>query len=238
MNTFLNIGIAFFVINIIPNAKTGIVTKNIAGKVGLIAKLIATEKISINGLRIAVRINIINDICTLVTSVVSLVTRDEELNLSIALKLQDALTAEGAVVHMTRTKHETDKSNIDRAVFGNECNADISVKIHADGSDNPNVSGVSILVPGEQYVGTDVAEKSSVAAKLILDKIIKVTGANNRGISVRNDMTGFNWSEIPVLIIEVGFMTNPAEDALLETGDYQNKIVSAITDGLKMYFEN
>ncbi len=161
---------------------------------------------------------------------------EEELNLAIALLLQQALAEKGAVVHMTRTGHETDKSNIDRAVFGNELNADISVKIHADGSNNASVSGVSMLVPGNQYVSNEVAGESRRAGELVLEGIIAETGAINRGISVRNDMTGFNWSEVPVILAEVGFMTNPEEDALLETEEYRKKIVLGIIKGLESYF--
>ena len=161
---------------------------------------------------------------------------EEELNLAIALILQKTLEEKGALVHMTRTDHTTDKSNIDRAVFGNELNADISVKIHADGSNNPDARGVSMLVPGNQHVNGDVVAASRRAGELVLEGIVAQTGAANRGISVRNDMTGFNWSEVPVILAEVGFMTNPAEDALLETDEYRKKIVSGIVDGLEKYF--
>lgn len=162
---------------------------------------------------------------------------EEELNLAIALLLQEALAEKGAVVHMTRTNHSTDKSNIDRAVFGNELNADISVKIHADGSNNSEARGVSMLVPGNEYVNGEVVAESRKAGELVLEGIIRETGAINRGISVRNDMTGFNWSEVPVILAEVGFMTNPAEDALLETDEYRKKITTGIVNGLEMYFQ-
>ena len=163
---------------------------------------------------------------------------EEQLNLSVALKLQTVLEEMGAKVYMTRTTHESDMSNIDRAKFANELNADISVKLHADGNANTSISGVSVLVPGAKYISDSaLIEKSRKAGELVLDEIVSVTGANNRGISVRNDMTGFNWSTVPVILVEMGFMTNPEEDRIMETAEYQDKIVKGIVNGLKMYFK-
>lgn len=140
---------------------------------------------------------------------------------------------------MTREDHTTDKSNIDRAVFGNELGADISVKIHADGSNNSSANGISVLVPGNLHItDSKMLQNSRRAGELVLDELISETGAVNRGISVRNDMTGFNWSEIPVILVESGFMTNPAEDALMETDEYRQKIADGIVNGLERYFSD
>lgn len=164
---------------------------------------------------------------------------EEELNLSVALKLQKALEDKGAIVHMTRTEHESDMTNVDRAVFANELNADISVKIHADGNNSSSVHGVSVLVPGSQHItDSTLIEESRVAGELILDEFVKETNATNRGISVRNDLTGFNWTEVPIVLVEMGFMTNPEEDKLMETDEYQDKMVKGIVSGLEKYFEN
>ena len=49
-------------------------------------------------------------------------------------------------------------------------------------------------------------------------------------------MTGFNWSKVPVILVEMGFMSNPGEDRLMETEDYQTKMVNGIVNGLERYF--
>jgi len=162
---------------------------------------------------------------------------EEELNLNLALKLQNELVKMGAVVHMTRTTHESDMSNIDRAEFANDLSADISVKIHADGNSDKNVRGISVLVPGDEHIkDTVLINTSREIGECILEDLIKSTGSPNRGISVRNDMTGFNWSKVPVVLLEVGFMSNPEEDALLETEEYQDKIITGIANGLQNYY--
>ncbi len=162
---------------------------------------------------------------------------EEQLNLSVALKLQKALMDKGAIVHMTRTEHESDMTNVDRAVFANELSADISVKIHADGNNSSSVHGVSVLVPGTRYItDSKVIENSKIAGELILDEFVKETGATSRGISVRDDLTGFNWTKVPIVLVEMGFMTNPEEDKRMESEEYQDKMVRGIVSGLEKYF--
>lgn len=164
---------------------------------------------------------------------------EAELNLAIALWLEKELKARGAIVHMTRTTAETTLSNVGRAEFANNLNADISVKIHADGLDNPSVHGASILVPGDKYITDyELIEESRRAGEIIISEYVKATGAKDRGVSVRNDMTGFNWSRVPVVLLEMGFMTNPEEDARMGNEEYRQLMVSGIVRGLEVYFAN
>lgn len=164
---------------------------------------------------------------------------EEELNLSVALKLETELKALGASVHMTRTTHESDMTNIDRAEFANKLKADVSVKIHADGIENSDAHGVSMLVPSNQYIkNQELCDKSKKIGETILGEVVKTTGAANRGVVLRTDLTGFNWTKVPVVLLEMGFMTNPEEDEKMETEEYQQKIVDGIVNGLLLYFES
>ena len=163
---------------------------------------------------------------------------EEELNLSVALKLEAELLKKGANVHMTRKDHKCEPSNVGRAEVGNELGADLVVRIHADGNNNKNVSGASCLIPGDRYIDDEeMLKKSRMAGEIILEEYVLETGAKNNGIAVRNDMTGFNWSKVPVILMEMGFMTNPGDDALMETEEYQGKIVTGIMNGLERYFD-
>jgi N-acetylmuramoyl-L-alanine amidase len=163
---------------------------------------------------------------------------EEELVLIVAKKLQKKLLSMGANVLMTRENHETTLSNIERAKFANDAKADISIKLHADGVSNKNVKGMSALVPSSKYVkDLHVVSESKKIGKIILKNCAANTGAKNRGVIEHSDMTGLNWSEVPVVLLEMGFMTNDAEDKLLSTEEYQNKVVDGIVNGILEYYE-
>jgi N-acetylmuramoyl-L-alanine amidase len=159
------------------------------------------------------------------------------VNLAIALKLRVLLENYGVTAVMTRMANDINISNIERAKIGNEANADITVHIHADGSENLNINGVSVLIPSSVHIGNqNIVIQSGNAGRIVLNYIVKQTGAKNNGITVRDDITGFNWSEVPTVLVEAGFMTNSREDILLNNEDYQNKIATGILEGLACYF--
>lgn len=156
-------------------------------------------------------------------------TPESSLVLAVGLKLRDALTARGVEVVMTRTTQDVDLSNIERARIANQADADLFVRIHADGSDNAGTAGIHVLYPKSIEGWTDdIATASKKAASLAQRELIASTGAHDRGIDARGDMTGFNWSDVPVILPEIGFMTNAAEDRLLATSAYQDKIVQGL----------
>lgn len=160
-----------------------------------------------------------------------------ELNLEVALKLKDALLKEGAIVYMVREIHDVDISNVERAQLANEVKADISFRIHADGSGDANTNGFSILIPGTNYVQEDIAHKSKSIAEYLEKTISEGIENRSRGIITRNDLTGFNWSEVPAVLLEMGFMTNPEEDKRMSTEAFKDDLVKAIVEGMKLYFD-
>lgn len=157
--------------------------------------------------------------------------------LDIGKKLKKEFVDLGAEVFMTREEHEVDISNRQRAIIGNEMKVDLVIKIHADGSDNKNVQGISILYPSYDGDYTQkIAEDSSRAANLVLKNLILHTEGKNRGTIPRKDITGFNWSEVPVILIECGYMSNVEEDILLNDPVYKNKLTMGIVEGALEYF--
>ena len=54
--------------------------------------------------------------------------------------------------------------------------------------------------------------------------VVGSTGASNRGVVQRSDLTGFNWADVPAVLVETGFMTNPTESSRLKTGAYQQRV--------------
>lgn len=161
---------------------------------------------------------------------------EEKINLKVSIKLKKKLSDKGAKIVMVRESDRCDLTNVERAKFWNSSCADITVRIHCNGINNSKVSGILMMIPGEKYIKDEgILGRSSKAGQYILDGVLKYTKARSRGILKSNEMTGFNWSQIPVVLLEMGFMTNPAEDILLNTDQYQEKIVEGITEGLERY---
>ena len=161
------------------------------------------------------------------------------VNLQVGLKLKKNLETLGAEVIMSRTTHDINISNAERAEMMNEADIDCWIRIHANGTDNPDIHGMFILVPEEGYMNTDsdsVLGNSVTLAKAILSQAVKATGAKDLGIIKRTDQSGFGWSSVPVCNIEMGHMTNKEEDYLLVSEIYQNKMADGICKGFLKYF--
>lgn len=162
-----------------------------------------------------------------------------KLNLIIAKKVKEELIDRGYEIVMIRESHDVNLSNKERAEIANESGAEIFMRIHADGSVNPEANGASTLYPSKKNPYVSYLHKDSYAlSKAVIDAICEKTGAKNRGPIARDDMSGINWCTIPVTIIEMGYMSNKAEDKLMQTEEYQDKIVQGICDGIDEYFKN
>jgi len=160
-----------------------------------------------------------------------------QLNLDISLKLRDELVAKGYKVIMTRQDNDTAISNKERAVLANESGADISIRIHANGSEDSSMNGALAMVGSKDnpYVG-HLYDESYRLADSVLSEYCNSTGMTNLGVTETDTMTGINWSQIPVMILEMGFMSNEADDRNMEDKDYQSKMVAGIVEGIEKYY--
>jgi N-acetylmuramoyl-L-alanine amidase len=137
---------------------------------------------------------------------------------------------------MTRTGPTYAGGNIDRARFCNARRAALMVRIHADGSPDTSQHGVKTLVPALRLGWTDDIYAASVrAARKVQAAVARETGAANLGLVRRSDLTGFNWANVPAILVECGFMTNPAEGQLLRTSSYQLKVASGLAAGAEAF---
>lgn len=159
------------------------------------------------------------------------------LNLDVSLKLKTELENRGYTVYMTRSTHDVNISNIERAQYASSVGADIAVRIHANGSTSSSVSGAETLAPSANnpYV-SHLAAASQSLSRCIVDAYCAATGFKNRGVIASDTMTGINWSEVPVTILELGFMSNAAEDQMMQDGNMQNNMVQGIANGIDAYF--
>jgi N-acetylmuramoyl-L-alanine amidase len=158
---------------------------------------------------------------------------EAELNLRVALRLRRLLERAGVRVVMTRTKTAgTSIGNVARAGIANRARAALFLRIHADGSMDPRARGTHTLYPAFHRDWTDdVYAASRRAAKIVQTEAVRALGFPDRGLQERADFTGFNWSDVPVILVEMGFMTNPTEDRLLATTVYQQRAAVGLCRG-------
>ncbi|MGW6191648.1 N-acetylmuramoyl-L-alanine amidase [Bacillus cereus] len=165
--------------------------------------------------------------------------RESVLVLEMAFILKEKLEAKGIQVLMTRTSHEVDISNKERATFANDHKANLFLRLHADGSENPNQSGFAVLTPaeGNQYTKEIYAESFQVS-QTIVNKMRENHQVKVNGIKFRDDLSGFNWSKVPGVLLELGFMSNPEEDKKLSDPQYVNSLLQSVTDSVDEYQKN
>lgn len=161
-------------------------------------------------------------------------TPEYKINMQVALKLKAYLEEEGFNVVMTKTDNSKTMTNIERAKLGNEANAGLVIRIHADSAENKSANGASMLVPSYNEHTKEIYNQSKLFGEVILNTVTNEVGMKNRGVIERSDMTGFNWSTVPVVLIEMGFLSNPQEDKNLSNEEYQNKIAKGIVKGVQL----
>lgn len=161
-----------------------------------------------------------------------------ELNLDVSLVLREELENHGYEVVMTREDHDTAISNKERAELAAREGADILVRIHANGSEDTSVNGALAMVPSQSnpYVGY-LYEDCYELGEDILKAYCESTGIADNGVQYYDNMSGINWSTIPVTILEMGFMSNQNDDLLMADKSFWPVMAEGIANGIDDYFD-
>jgi N-acetylmuramoyl-L-alanine amidase len=158
--------------------------------------------------------------------------------LGIARRTRTLLQARGYRVALTRETAGYRGGNRERARICNAGGAALMIRIHADGSSDPTRHGISTLVPVRRPGWTDdVYAASARAGRVVQRELVRATGARSLGVVERSDLTGFNWADVPVVLAETGFLTNPAEAAKLVSASYQARVARGLTEAVARFVE-
>lgn len=162
------------------------------------------------------------------TSGVSTKVPEYVQNLRIAFRLRAALEARGATVFMTREGHDVNLSNRQRALMCNRARCDVVLRLHCDAAGRGS-TGIGVYW---SPIGP-AAKASAQAAAWMLPSLKRALRPKGAWIRRTRGFAGLNWSEVPSLLIEMGFMSNPEEDRRLNDPAYQERLAAAMADGVQ-----
>ncbi|HKM17035.1 MAG: AMIN domain-containing protein [Firmicutes bacterium] len=155
---------------------------------------------------------------------------EKDVVLPIGLELGRLLEENGAIVVYTRNEDRY-VSHFDRAPIANMVNAEVLISIHANSYEGTSAKGVETLY-NPLYL------ENFRFAQTVQTELVSHLGAKDRGVRPRTDLQVLNHTDMPAVLVEVGFVSNPEEEALLNDPDYQVKIAEGLLYGILTFFRN
>ncbi|WP_438351158.1 N-acetylmuramoyl-L-alanine amidase [Paenibacillus sp. FA6] len=152
--------------------------------------------------------------------------REKDFNLSVGLKVQAILLKEPNIdVVMTR-ESDVYPTLSERALLANQIKADVFVSIHGNSNTSSSPNGTETYY----YKRSESKELATIIHKYV----IKATGLKDRGVKNENFHV-IRETTMAASLVEVGFLSNSIDEAVLFTDDLQNRVAQAIVDGIKEY---
>ena len=160
-----------------------------------------------------------------------------ELNLRVALALRDVLVGQGYTVIMVRETNEVEISNAERAILANEAGADLNIRIHANGDTDASMRGAMMVcqTPNNPY-NANIYKACRALAEALLQPYCESTGLPVFRIWETDTMTGINWATVPTAIVEMGFMTNAQDEAIMADEGFAALAAQGLARGIANYF--
>lgn len=152
---------------------------------------------------------------------------EKEINLAVSLRLQRLLTEAGARVLMTRN----DDSYVDlheRPRLANHAGADVFISVHANSAESPLVTGT------ETYYYTNHSASRRLA-ELAHQELVRQAGLDDRRVRLQNFVV-LREAKMPAILVELGYVSNPAEEQQLLDPAWQERAAQALRDALMTYF--
>lgn len=161
---------------------------------------------------------------------------EKDINLAIVLELKKLLDEDENIgVYYTRI-NDTNPTLDQRVALANRVEADLFISVHNNASSKgilTNECGTQVL-----YSQSDTSQLSSKRlAQICLENVVDATGSNNMGLLKGDEIRIVRNSEVPVALIEAGFMSNREELELLNTQEYQQLVAEGIYEAIQQAFE-
>ena len=162
--------------------------------------------------------------------------KEKDINLTITNSVKKILEKENIQVIMTReTDEQLAQSKVEdlkyRVKIMNEASPVLAVSIHQNSYHEENVFGAQVFY----YKTSTEGEK---AAAVIQEALQEVNPENTKKIKANDTYYLLKRTEVPTIIVECGFLSNPEEAAKLTDTKYQKKMADAITKGIIACVEN
>lgn len=164
-----------------------------------------------------------------------------QLNLTVSLALREELLNRGYSVYMIRITNDAPVSNKERAEMANAVGADIFLRIHANGSEDPSVRGAMMVCQSSANPYTQQYESSRRLSEMILQGYCQETQIpQKKGSAIweTDTMTGINWCKVPSSTLEMGYMSNSEDDLAMAEDGFALAAARGIADGVDAYFGN
>lgn len=163
--------------------------------------------------------------------------KEKDINLILVKKLEHVLSGMGATVYLTREgDYDLSKTTVNRkrsdlanrAKLINESDADIYISIHLNSTTDSRWRGLQIFY-------NNVNNENKVLAETI-DSVIRNNLSNVRDVKYENSYYMYKRINVPGILIEAGFISNPSDNYVLRDSNYQDKLVNNIALGIVEYF--